>query len=286
MATVTLLQLKQDFWSHQNQRWQSTLTGGSTTSAVDTTLTDIISDTYPTAVANRQIRITSGASSGDLRQIARPDFIRGAMFPSQGFSSTGPTAGDTYDLWGNGIHGGLVLTNLFNDVGRRLRPITRDQVTIVTGQEIYDISTLDLTRDDVINVWDRLVDTANIMPYTNREHSWWTAWEIAGSISGGTSTLILQIKPALTAANNISLWVEHYTALPSFSSDTDTLDAKYRDWIVWEAILTYCDRNLENTSTDHKTWEMRKARAIKELMTLRQRWVPLRPITIRPQAPV
>lgn len=280
MATVTLLQLKSDFWRHQNQHWQGTATGGSTTRLTDTTLTDFVSETFPTQTQLKQIRMTSGASSGDLRQVANIDMIRGDVMPSRPFSNA-VANGDTYELWGQGLYGGQTLTNFFNDTLRRLRPITFDQLTIVTSQRIYDITSLVVFKDDVKEVWVRLIDPANLIPYTPIPVQRWNCFEYKNADPAGNSQVVIEIIPALTNTTVVQLWLEHQTSFTPFTADTDTQDSIYRDWIAWEAVLTYARRQRENVSTDRKLWDARVERALTELKTLRQRFIPLRPIRIQ-----
>jgi hypothetical protein len=286
MATVTLLQLKSDFFRYMNQQWSSTATGGNANSIADNTITNNVSELWPYPFQDAQVRVTSGTASGDLRQVSRLDEIHGSIYVSRPFTSTGVTNGDTYELWGNGIHGGQRLTDLFNDTMLRLRPPTQDQITIVTNQRIYDITSFVQYVDDVIEVWLRLIDPANLIPYTPIKMQWWDVYPLGGASASGSSQVILEIRPALTNQTTVQMWLEHYQTMPVFSSDSSTIDAIYRPWLVWEAVLTFCERMMENVSTDRKVWEVRRQRAISNLRTLRQRYIPLRPIRIKPEIPM
>jgi hypothetical protein len=270
MATITALQLKSDFWRHQNEHWSGTLTGGATDRATDTVLANLSSETWPTNVEGTQLRMTNGASDGDLRQVARFNRSDGVMIPDRDFSSTGPVSTNTYELWGNAIHGGQQLTNLFNDVLRRLRPVTHTAVTIVTSQAVYDITTLVPVADDVRRVYLRLLDAANLVPYTEQELAA-TVWNDGGA---ATTSVKMRIPPqTLNAAAN-TLHVEHFTSFTAFSTDASTVDAVYRDWLAWEFVSEFAARMIEGTTQDQAKWRVRMSRAAEQLATLRPRFLP------------
>lgn len=286
MATETLLQLKSRFWRYQNQHFSSSATGGGTNYLQDTTVINNVSELWPFPIKDTVVRMTSGAASGNLRQVSSIDEIHGNIYVNQPWVGGNPASSDTYELWGNSVFGGQRLTDLFNDTCVRLRPPTQDQLTIVTNQRIYDISSYVLYPDDVMEVWLRLIDPANLIPYTPMPMQWWRVYPLSGATSGGTSQTILEIRPALTNTSTVQLWLEHAQSLPTFSSDTSTIDAIYGPWLSWEAILTHCERQMDNVTVDTKPWEARRQRAMKELKTLRQRFIPLRPIRIKPEIPL
>lgn len=269
MATSTLLQLKSDFWRHQDEHWSGTLTGGGTDRATDSTVANLASETFPTPIKGKQIRITSGASDGDLRYVARVDQTDGIMIPERIFSSTGPVSTNTYELWGNSIYGGQPLTNLFNDTLRRLKPVTHTQQTIVTNQQVYDITTLVPVAEDVRRVYLRALDPAAQAPYTERD----LYADVWGEGGAGTPVVKMRIPGQTLNTAAVQLWVEHLTSFTAFSSDTSTVDAIYRDWIVWETIFAFAIKKTESSSAEASIWTRRAKRADDELDTLRPRFL-------------
>lgn len=280
MATVTLTTMKADWYRHQGQYHSGTATGGAAGNLIDTSLINLSSETFPFPLKGRQVRITSGSASGDLRLIADTDPTGGILYPHRAFSAAIAST-NTYDVLGTSIEAGTPLTNLFNDVLRRLRALTHTAVTIVTSQEVYDITTLVPTYEDVVAVYLRLLDPASLTPYTRVDLDA-QVWNDAGA---GTTVVRMRI-PAqtLNAAIN-TLHVEHYTSFTALASDASTVDAVYRDWIVWEAIATFAGRQLLNPKADRAYWQQLLANAFDSRMgnldNLRERFDPRKPIRIR-----
>ena len=237
------------------------------------------SENFPTPVLGRSLYVSSGNAAGDIRVAARIDPIHGTLWPSAPFTAA-VASGDSYELWGSAIHGGQALTDLFNDVIRRLHPPTYDQVTIVTNQARYDISNLVQVREDVIEVWIRMIDLAGIRPFEPIPMMWWDVVNYGG---GGTTSVEMQISPTLTASSYNQLWVEHYKVFAQFTDNTTLVDSIYRDWLVWEAIYEHCQRMSELVNRDTKEWQSRMKRAQRELVGLRERFLPRRPVRIRPE---
>jgi hypothetical protein len=278
MATTTLLVLKGDFFRHMNMHWSGTLTGGSTEKAADTALTMLASETFPTPVKGRQMRITSGAALGDIRLITDFDGTDGVMEPHRPFSAAVANA-VTYELWGNAIYGGQPLTDLFNDVLRRMRPVRHTQISpIVTNQRRYDVTALVTMKRDIRRVYRRDLDQTTVEPYRTFNLGW-TAEEFGG---GGTTGVYLWLDNSLTLnAATTELWVEHEGPFTAFSSDTSTIDAVYRDWLSWECVLAFAEKMMESTTAQEAEWRKRRDRAVRELNTLRARFYPREPIRIK-----
>ena len=134
MATVTLATLKTTLFDLLGELYQGAATAGSVSQLTDATLVGYTSETWPTKLEGQQLRLTSGAASGDLRQVGSVDRSDGILRPNRNFSAA-VAAADTYELWGSAINGGAPLTALFNGVTRTLQPITDTQVTVVTSQQ-------------------------------------------------------------------------------------------------------------------------------------------------------
>lgn len=281
MATTTLLVLKSDFMRHMGLHWAGTATGGSASTLIDSTLIGLSSEVWPTTLEGAQIRVTSGSAAGDLRVVARVSREDGTLFPNRNFSAAVAST-NTYELWGNSIYGGASLTDLFNDQLRRLRPVIETQITIVTNKTQYDVTTLVQTATDIERVYLRVLDPASLAPYYLKNIQW-SARDLGG---GGTTSVILTIPPQTlnTAVNE--LWLRGRTAFTAFSTtvDTGTIDAVYRDWIVWEAIYAFAQRMADSQTGNKNEWTARLNRAKRELATLRKRFVPHGPTLIRATA--
>jgi hypothetical protein len=276
-GTLTLAQLKSRFWEFQNLMYPGTATGGDANSITDTTLIDLVGGEFPLPLVDRQIHMLTGNAAGDYRQVAKVDRQKGTIWSNRAFSAT-INSTDTYELTGAGIYSGQPLTNVFNTVLRRVRPAQWDQVTIVTNQVQYDVSAYVSTRRDILDVQVRLIDAANLRPYDWRA-IWWDANDT------GDSTVILTV-PAMTNQSTLQLWIRHWEGFTALTGDSDTLNADYGDWVTWEAVYEFSRRRYENTTVDKAEWQARMQRAQKELMTLRQRWIPLEPIVPRPPFPI
>lgn len=276
MATQTLLQMKSTFWSHQDQLWTGIASAGDATSLTDPVLANLVSDSFPAPLRGRQVVVTSGSASGAVRQVQDVDATEGRLLVSQGGWGASVAASNTYELWGNGLHD-TMLTRLFNDALRKLHPTQWDQVTVVTNQRIYDVSTLVRAHTDVLDVAIRVQDPANLAPYVPTP-IWWDAWDDTGA---GTHKVILHIQP-MTNQTTIQLWLQHKVTFAAFTSNSSTVDDVYADWLVWEAILLYAQRQRENTSVDKKEWDGRIMRAITELRPLRSQFNPRMPVQPRP----
>src|SRR6266498_2375958 len=157
MATVSLITLKSDFFRYLLERFSGIATGGATTSLTDTTLIGYTSEVWPTKLEGQQLRVTSGSALGDLRMVGKVDRSDGILYPNRNFSAA-VAVNDTYELWGNAINGAGPLTELFSDVIRDLRPVTETQLTIVTNQRQYDVTTLVQMKRDIKGVSIRLLD--------------------------------------------------------------------------------------------------------------------------------
>ena len=280
MATVTLLTLKSDFWRHQNLHWSGTATGGGTDYLTDTALINLPSETFPTPLMGHQMRVTAGAASGDLRQVVKVGETLGRLYVNTALTGT-PVSGDAYEMWGNAIHGGTLLTNLFNDTLRRLHPITQTEVTIVTNQAIYDIGSVVSAPEDVIAVYLRRYDAGtDVTPY-RPERIWAKPYLTAGA--GTASVVNLELANKYTVDTDVrKLFVEHWGTFAAFSSDTSTVDAIYRDWIAWETVLRFARRMAASNRVDKDAWAYRAAEAARECKALRARHRPRKPIFIPP----
>ncbi|HEX9016478.1 MAG TPA: hypothetical protein VF960_10855 [Chloroflexota bacterium] len=273
MTTVPLSTLKGLFWEYQNQRWQGTATGGSTTTLVDTTVIDLKTATYPFPTEDWQIRITSGASAGDLRQIVRADHATGTLYANRAFSSTGPTTGDTYEIWGNSIHGGPPLTRLFCDVLGVAMPVTEQQITIVTNQAIYDVSTIVRSPDLILEVWLHVLDPAGLWPYRPVQVPWWNARLVPDT---GTGAMLVKLEIAPILVNNPAiqeLWMTYQKDLPDFTDDTSTVDAVYKEWLAWEAVLLHANR-MATQNADKGRWQELQRQAVQQVKAWRELFMP------------
>lgn len=283
MATSTVLVLKSQFFAFQGQHYDGAATGGSTGKITDSTFINLWSETYPFVSEGKQVRITSGSASGDLRQIVKVAGDEGDLYPNRAFSAAIANA-DGYELWGAGISGGLPLTRLFNDTLRELAPVSQTQKTIVTGQTIYDITTIVRDPRDVYEVYIRNLDTSGLRPYDPIPVSWWdTRWQGGG----GTTSVILEIRPSLTLNTaTTELWIEHTAQFTAFTADTETVDAVYRVWLPWECIRTYAQRKMMANTSDKGRWKETLDEATRQLIPLRNRFMPRSPVRVMPSRPV
>jgi len=272
MATTTALALKSLFYQYMGQYRSGTATGGSTASLVDSSLINLASDQFPMPLEGKQIRITGGASTGDLRYIAKVDHATGTIYVNRAFSSTGPAVATTYEIWGNSIEGGQALTNLLNEVLTIAKPVQQTQVTIVTDQRIYDITTLVDDPDDVIEVYVRSLDPANLEPYLPRVMFWWKAYPV---IASSIQAMKLEIAYPLTLQSPAveELWVQHRKRLADFTADTSTIDATYKEWLAWEAVFAHALRMTEG-SADKGRWQDMARRAAARVRAYRKSFMP------------
>lgn len=287
MATTSLSTLKADFYRHLGESWEGTATAGTTSLLTDSTLINLASDTYPLTggIKGKQVRIESGSALGNIRQVAGFTPSTGAMAPNSPFSAAPGTA--SYILVGNTIHLGKPLTTLFNDTIRLLKPTKHTQVTIVTGQKRYDVSTLVSTRSGILRVYLRRLDSTGLKPYTEQTLRW-DAEDVAG---GGTALVYLWIDPQTLDTTSRELWVEHETTVvvtdvslvtsAVFSADTDVVDASLRDWLAWSAVLNYAQLKLADVQADTKYWTPKIGLAASKLRALRPHALDPQPITIR-----
>lgn len=239
---------------------------------MDSALIDIGSEEFPFPTEGKQLRINSGASSADLRRIAKVDHATGTLMPNAVFSSTGPAAAATYSIWGNSINGGDALTRLFNDALQVAKPLAQTELTIVTGQHVYDATALVSNPADIVEVYTRIVDSGSLVPYTPIPVFWWRCYPL---ITTGAQQLALEICPVLTLSDSNELWVEHYKPLTAFVDDTSTVDATYAEWLAWEAVLRHAlDKGLG--SADRGRWADLAGRAGANVREYRRRFMPTR----------
>lgn len=273
-STVTLQVLKTTLWELIGELYQSVVTTGGTVSIGDNSLIGYTSETWPAKVVGSQIYVTSGTCKGNLRMAGRFSQATGLIYPNYSFSSSGPAINDFYELWGSAINGGSPLTNLFNAVVRDLRPVTDTQITIVTNQAMYDVSTLVQSRRDIHQVYIRELDPAGIVPY--RVHNLapgldWYAYDRGG---GSTESVTLELTNPLTLnTTTTQLWLRGETLFTPFATDASTVEADYQDWLAWEAILELSRRKLSLGTMDVARWTALEARAIEELTSDRTRWL-------------
>lgn len=280
MTTNTLLQLKSDFYRFQGEQFSSSATGGSTAKLTDSSLIGYVSETWPTKLDGVQLRMTGGSASGDLRMVGRVDRSDGDLYPNRAFSAAVAST-DTYELWGTAINGGTPLTSLFNDIVRVARPVTDTQLTIVTGQRQYDVSTYAQTRRDIKGVYRRLLDPNSIEPYHLVDLRLGVDYWVYDRGSTGTPAVTLELARALTVSTTQhQLWLRSETAFSEFTDDTSTIDADYRTWLAWEAVLELVERKLSTTNADVARWQRLQSRAVDQLSSWRARWFPREPVEI------
>lgn len=280
VSTVTLLTLKSDFYRFQNEQFSGTATGGSTAKLTDSTLVGYQSETWPTKLENVQVRMTSGSASGDLRMVTRADRSEGDLYANRALSFA-VANGDTYELWGTSINGGKPLTDLFNDVMRPTRVMTETEVTIVTSQVIYDLTSIVQTARDIDAVRLHLIDPTGLAPYRVRDLTPGQDWNAYDSGGAGTNSVTLELSAPLTNNDSIlTMWIRAETGFSELGSDSGTVDAAYRDWLVWEAVLEHCQRKLTTTIGDSSRWTKLRDRAISELASYRARWMPREPTQV------
>ncbi|HXJ32362.1 MAG TPA: hypothetical protein VNG35_17120 [Gemmatimonadales bacterium] len=279
MATVTLAQLKSTLFDYIGELYTGTATGGSVSTLADSGLIGYTSETWPAKLEGQQLRMTSGLASGDVRQVGKVDRSDGVLYPNRNFSAA-VAAADTYELWGSAINGGAPLTTLFNMVIRGMQPITDTQVTIVTNQREYDISTLVSSRRDIKGVYVRLLDASGVVPYIIRDLvpglEWW-AYDRGGA---GTLSTTLEVTPMALATSTQQLWLRAETAFPAFTTDTSTVDANYRDWLAVEAVLELTRRKQSTANYDKARWDALQLRCIQDLSSERNRWLPREPVVL------
>lgn len=196
MATVTLATLKGDFFRHLGQRWSSTATGGSTTKLTDSAIKNLLGETWPDGYTGKQLRLTSGSASGDLRLVVEEDRTEGDLFPNADFSAAVANA-DTYEVWGAAIHGGQQLTDLFNDVLRRLKLPVFTRLTITDYQDIYDVSAMVNSSDEIVRLWQRHLNYNAAGDYRPYQWDGWEAWRSAGA---STPLVHLRLPRPITGA--------------------------------------------------------------------------------------
>jgi len=279
MSTNTLLQLKSRFWRHLGLYATVTATGGSTSKFTVASLADL----EPNRYQGWQLRVLTGASAGDLRVLGAGPNASGDLEPKRAFSSTGPVATDTAELWGNPIDGGDALTALFNDVLSIARPYVPTKLTIVTGQRVYDITTSVRDPKDVRRVSIRDIDSAAVVPYTERFQG---CWRVYNQVNASTSAREIKIDlgQTLTAQTPATqeLYIHSYKTLPAFTTDTSTVEAEYADWLAWEAVLRHAVDQWTQSKADKPHWERLANRAKAHVEEARQQFAPYVPLYIRP----
>lgn len=288
MTTVTLLQLKSDFFNYIGERWTGTTgpaAGGDTHKLTDTTLIGYQSETWPTKFEGQQLRITGGIASGDLRIITRADRSNGDLYVNRAFSGTLSAGGDAYEIWGTSINGASPgpLTSIFQDIFRAIRPVTDTQLTIVTRQLMYDVTTTVQTKRDIRDVYVRYLDPASLEPYRIVPVGW-TAHDRVTAGNPQLPTVMLELDSSLTLDTAVNeLWIRAATSFNSTTVvDTTTVDAVYRDWLVWEAVREFCQRKSDQGGAEAARWGRLLKRASTEVETLRDRFIPREPINIDP----
>lgn len=270
MATVTLLACKSLMFRYMGQFWTGTATSGSTTTLVDPTLIDMGSTDFPFPVEGKQLRITSLIT--DLRRIAKVDHATGTLYPNRAFSSAATT--NTYEVWSNSINGGAPLSRLFNDILQVARPLSQTQVTIVTNQRIYDVTTLVTSPEDITEVYVRYLDSSGVEPYRPEPIRWWNCYPL---ISANVQALKLELGQTLTLNSPATeeLWVEHYKKLTDFVDDTSTVDATYAEWLAWEAVLRH-SLDMATQDADKGRWSTLARRAAAQVKVYRKRFMPMK----------
>lgn len=294
MATVTLHQLKTTFYSYLGECYTGRATGmnANNSAMLDAnTLIGYTGETWPAKVEGQQLfcQATGGATGGNLYMIGKFDRSDGAVYPSVSFV-TNMTNGDLYEIWGTAIHAGDTLSNLMNDVLRQLKPVTDTQVTIVSNQRMYDVSTVVQSRRDIRGVYLRLLDPSAVEPYRIRDMSRGLEWEAYDRGGGGTESVTLELMNALTLNTaTTQLWVRGETTFTPIVVGTaqlnadasTTFEADYRDWLAWEFVLELSRRKQSMGNYDKPRWDALQTRAIEELRSHRQRWLAARePIQI------
>ncbi|MHB1318367.1 MAG: hypothetical protein ACYCYF_07110 [Anaerolineae bacterium] len=271
MATTTALAVKSLFWRYMNQLWTGTADSGSTSTLVDAELIDIASTEFPFPLEGKQLKITSTIT--DLRRIVKVDKATGTLYPNRVFSSAVST--NTFEVWGNSIDGGQPLTNLLNDVLQVARPVTETELTIVTGQRIYAITSLVTSREDVSNVRVRHLDSAGLLPHRAEPLAW---FQVYPAIESGVQVMYLQLDRTLTLDTaTTELWVEHRKALTAFTADTSTVDATYAEWLAWEAVLRHALDKMADQA-DRGRWGELARRASGHVRRYRARFMPDAPL--------
>lgn len=223
MATVTLLQAKSAFWGFQGLLWAGTATGGSATKITDSAFRNLTGDMWPFPIRGRQVRITSGSASGDLRILVDSDPTEGDLFPNADFSAAVAST-NTYEIWGNSIHGGSTLTDLFNTVLRKLRPITQTRLDVERFQGVYSFTASVDTPRDIIEVYERRMNYDVGGNYTPVPVAWWRPFRLAGA---GTPTVHLHLpSPRIFATTQLN--GSHNSSITTLTVDA-TADAPSPD---------------------------------------------------------
>ena len=256
-----------------------TATDGGTAKFTMVSLADVEPNTY----AGWQLRILTGASLGDLRVLGAGPNSLGELEPKRIFSSTGPTAADTAELWGNSIDGGDELTALFNDVLSVARPYVPTKLAIVTGQSIYDITAYARDPKDVHRVSIRDLD--NLSGLHDRDH-FITGWGAFSGVNASTGAreIKLDLGRTLTAATPATqeLYIHSYKTLAPFTTDASTVEAEYADWLAWEAVLRHAVDQMASSQADKTMWTQLSLRAKAQVDTARWQFAPYIPAYIRP----
>ena len=280
----TLLDLKTRFYRFLGQQWAGTATGGSTTKLTDSALIDQASDEFPTNVRGKYLRITGGNADGDIRRIVDGPNASGDLEVNRAFSAAVAST-DTYQIFGNSIHPGQQLTDLFNDALQVARPYTSTELTIVDRQNIYDVSDYIRDESDIRRVTVRNLDPANERPHTPWHPVWWRVSREPDAATG-VMEWKLETIPALvdTTPATQELWIHHYTTLTAFVDDTSTVDEQYLDWLAWEAVLLHC-LGMMASNTDKGRWQEMTRLASAKVGALRNQFSPYVPSYIRHERP-
>ena len=277
MATNTLLQLKSRFYRFLGSYRSLTATGGSTSKFTVASLADLEADKYK----GWQLRVLTGDSAGDLRVLGAGPNAAGDLEPKRAFTAAVAST-DTAELWGNSIDGGDELTALFNDVLSLARPYVPTELTIVTGQRIYDITSHVRDSMDVRRVFLRNIDSNDLQPYYDTVLSGWRCFEFLNASTAAREIKIDLGQTFTLDEDDHTLWIRHYKTLPAFTTDTSTVEAEYADWLAWEAVLRHAVDQMTQTKADKGNWERLAQRAMGQVTETRSQFMPYVPAYIRP----
>jgi hypothetical protein len=273
MSTTSLLSAKGRFFRFLGSYRSLIATGGSTSKFTVADLADSPENSY----AAWQLRVTSGPAKDDLRVLGAGPNTLGELEPKRAFSGT-VAAGNTAELWGNSIHGGSDLTALFNDVLTVARPYVPTELTIVTGQRVYDITAYVKDPDDVRRVFIRNIDSAALEPYNDVPLSHFRAF-VFFNASTGVREVKLDIGMSLTlSAATTGLWFRGYKTLTAFTTDASTVESDYADWLAWEAVLRHAVDMQTQGQTDNARWQRLSIRAAGMVQAARAQFMPYVPL--------
>lgn len=277
--TATLLQLKSRAFQFLGTYRALVATGGSTSKFTVASLADVEANRYQ----GWQLRVLAGASIGDLRVLGAGPNAAGDLEPKRAFSSTGPSAADTAELWGNSIEGGDELTTLFNSILDVARPYIPTKLTIVTGQRIYDLTAYARGPLDVRRVSIRNLDSSGVSPYTER---WLADPRVYSQVNASTGVreIMMDLKQTMTANTPATqeLYIHSYKTLTAFTADTSTVEAEYADWLAWEAVLRHAVTMNAQTKNDKGQWATLATLAATNTQNYRGVFAPYVALFVRP----